>query len=75
MVYLRLTGEGREAYREVLAFRCGCLKEALAGDTGLDGINALLNSVYAGLKQQTAGPGEKIADRPGKERCDQNLEC
>ena len=22
MVYLRLTGEGREAYREVLAFRC-----------------------------------------------------
>ena len=45
------------------------LKEALAGDdTGLDGVNALLNSVYAGLKQQTAGPVERIADRPGKER-------
>lgn len=76
MVYLRLTGDGREAYREVLAFRCDRLKEVLAGDdTGLDGINALLNSVYAGLKQQTAGPGEKIDDQPGKERCDKNFEC
>ncbi len=76
MVYLRETGDGREAYREVLAFRCDRLKEALAGDdTGLDGINALLNSVYAGLKQQTAGPGEKIDDQPGKERCDKNFEC
>jgi DNA-binding MarR family transcriptional regulator len=76
MVYLRLTGDGREAYREVLAFRCGCLKEALAGDgAGLDGINTLLNSVYAGLKQQIAVPGEKFSDLPSKERCDKDFGC
>ena len=58
MVYLRLTDEGREAYREVLAFRCDRLKEVLTGeDTGLDGINAFLNGVYAGLKQQITMPG------------------
>jgi DNA-binding MarR family transcriptional regulator len=75
MVYLRLTGEGREAYREALAFRCNCLKEALAADgAGLDGINALLNSVYTGLKQQTTVSSQKIADRSGKERCDNNFE-
>ena len=76
MVYLRLTGKGREIYREVLAFRCDRLKEVLAGeDAGLDGINAFLNSVYAGLKRQIAVPGEKIGDRPGNERCDKNFEC
>ena len=49
MIYLRLTGEGRELYRQVLAFRCDRLKEVLAGEnTGLDGINAFLNGVYAG---------------------------
>jgi DNA-binding MarR family transcriptional regulator len=68
MVYLRLTGDGREAYWEVLTFRCNCLKQALDGEgAGLDGINALLNSVYAGLKRQTTAPGEKIGNRPGKE--------
>ncbi len=57
MVFLRLTDEGREVYREVLAFRCGCLKEVLAGeDAGLDGINAFLNGVYAGLKLKTTMP-------------------
>jgi DNA-binding MarR family transcriptional regulator len=68
MVYLRLTEKGREAYREVLAFRCERLQEALAGEeTGLNDINAVLNSVYAKLKQndrsrreehQLAGHGE-----------------
>jgi DNA-binding MarR family transcriptional regulator len=58
MVYLRLTGEGREAYQEVLAFRCSCLKEALTGENaGLEGINTFLNSVYTGLKRQKAMPG------------------
>jgi hypothetical protein len=76
MVYLRLTGEGREAYREALAFRCNCLKEALAADgAGLDGINALLNSVYTGLKRQITVPGWKIDYQPGQERCDKNFEC
>jgi len=76
MVYLRLTGEGREVYREVLAFRCGCLKEALTGEgAGLDGINALLNGVYTGLKLKTTMPGENIGDRPVKKRCDKNFEC
>ncbi len=76
MVYLRLTAEGREVYREVLTFRCDRLKEVLAGaGAGLDGINTFLNGVYAGLKQQMAVTGEKIGNRPGKERCDQNLGC
>jgi DNA-binding MarR family transcriptional regulator len=60
MVYLRLTDEGRETYREVLAFRCDRLKDVLTGeDAGLNGINACLNDVYAGLKQQIAVPGGK----------------
>ena len=60
MVYLRLTDEGRETYREVLAFRCDRLKDVLTGeDAGLNGINAFLNDVYAGLKQQIVVPGGK----------------
>jgi DNA-binding MarR family transcriptional regulator len=40
MVYLRLTDEGRETYREVLAFRCDRLKDVLTGeDAGLNGID------------------------------------
>jgi DNA-binding MarR family transcriptional regulator len=76
MVYLRLTGDGREIYRAVLAFRCNCLQEALAGDSaGLESINALLNRIYAGLKLQTAVPGPKIEHRSGKERCDRSFGC
>lgn len=30
MVYLSLTEAGREVYREVLDFRCGCLRKALS---------------------------------------------
>lgn len=77
MVYLRLTGEGREVYREVLSFRCERLKEALAGAsadreaqagaTGLDGINAFLNGVYAGLKRQTAVPAGEDRRPAGQE--------
>ena len=61
MVYLRLTDEGREAYREVLTFRCACLQEALRDEgSGLDGINAVLKGVYAGLKQQITVTGETV---------------
>ena len=68
MVYLRLTGEGREVYQEVLAFRCDRLKEVLAGaDAGLDGINAFLNSVYAGLKRQKAALGREDRQPAGQE--------
>jgi DNA-binding MarR family transcriptional regulator len=74
MVYLRLTGEGREAYREVLAFRCNCLKEALTGENaGLDGINTFLNSVYAGLKRQTILPGGEDQRPAGQEEVPQKL--
>ncbi len=75
MVYLRLTADGRAAYREVLAFRCERLQEAMDGDyAGQDGINAALNSVYDGLKRQIATPEAKTGNRPAKERCDKNIE-
>jgi DNA-binding MarR family transcriptional regulator len=68
MVYLRLTDEGRETYREVLAFRCDRLKDFLTGeDAGLNGINAFLNSVYAGLKRQKAALGREDRQPAGQE--------
>jgi DNA-binding MarR family transcriptional regulator len=74
MVYLRLTGEGRDVYREVLAFRCSCLKDALTGkNTGLDGINVFLNSVYAGLKRQTIMAGGEDQRPAGQEEVPQKL--
>ncbi len=74
MVYLRLTGEGREAYQEVLAFRCDRLKEVMAGVfTSLDGINAFLNSIYAGLKRQIAMPGGEDQQPAGQEEVQQKL--
>ena len=74
MVYLRLTGEGREVYREVLAFRCERLKDVMAGeDAGLDGINAFLNGVYAGLKRQIAMPGGEDQRPAGQEEVQQKL--
>ena len=76
MVFLRLTDEGREVYREVLAFRCDRLKEVLAGENaGLDGINAFLNGIYDGLKLKTTMPVEKMVDRPVNKRSDKNFEC
>ena len=76
MVYLRLTDEGRETYREVLAFRCERLKDVLAGeDAGLDGINAFLNGVYAGLKQQIAVPGGEDQRPARQEEVRKNFEC
>ncbi|HUW63609.1 MAG TPA: MarR family transcriptional regulator [Spirochaetia bacterium] len=74
MVYLRLTGAGREVYREVLDFRCSCLKDALGGDGSLDDTNGLLNSVYSRLKQQITVPGETVCGRPGKERCEKDFD-
>ncbi len=74
MVYLRLTDEGREAYREVLAFRCDRLKEVLAGEgAGLDDINAFLSGVYAGLKRQIAMPGGEDRRPAGQEEVRQKL--
>jgi DNA-binding MarR family transcriptional regulator len=74
MVYLRLTGEGREAYREVLALRCDYLKKVLAGKgAGLEGINAFLNGVYAGLKQQIAMPGGEDQRPAGQGEARQKL--
>ena len=74
MVFLQLTGAGRELYREVLAFRCSCLTDALGGDgTVLDQANGLLNGIYLGLKRQIEEPaGCKGQDG---ERCDKDLGC
>ena len=73
MVFLQLTAAGREVYREVLTFRCSCLTEALGGDTGLDGVNDLLNGVYTGLKRQIEEPAG--CKGPGGERCDKDFGC
>jgi DNA-binding MarR family transcriptional regulator len=68
MVYLRLTGEGRKLYRQVLAFRCERLKEVLAGEgAGLDSINNYLNNVYIGLKGQIAVPGGEVRRQAGQQ--------
>jgi len=68
MVYLRLTDQGRQMYREVLSFRCSCLEEALEGDgEGLAEVNGLLNGVYAALKQKIDPAAEGCLRRPEKD--------
>ncbi|MDA8335542.1 MAG: MarR family transcriptional regulator [Peptococcaceae bacterium] len=73
MVFLRLTGTGREVYRDVLAFRCSCLREALEDGGGLNDVNGLLNGVYARLKRQIEEPAGYRG--PDAERCDKDLGC
>ena len=68
MVYLRLTDQGRQTYREALSFRCACLAEALGGDgEGLEEVNGLLNGVYTRLKQKIDPCAEGAFRR--QERC------
>lgn len=76
MVFLRLTGAGRELYREVLDFRCNCLEEVLDGyETGLADVNNLLGDVYTRLKKKIIAPGGSLAGRTGKEGCAGDFDC
>jgi len=75
MVFLRLTAPGKEVCREVVAFRCACLAEALGGETGLERVNSLLNSVYSRLKRSIEKPGGCRGPEEERERGDNDFDC
>ena len=53
MVHLRLTGAGEAFCKEVLDYRCSCLKEAIPDlSPGLEKTTELLSGIFDGLKAQ-----------------------
>ncbi|HUW63900.1 MAG TPA: MarR family transcriptional regulator [Spirochaetia bacterium] len=62
MVYLQLTRAGDALCKEVLDYRCSCLRDTLPGSSAdLEKTTELLNEIFNGLKTQIVSSAEHIS--------------